>query len=88
MENRVEISTGRYGEDRQPPEEKRKREREREIERGGGGERKKWIAELSLYRGKINEEWQWQHLTLLHIWSLEFSSSSNISYISLFYRMF
>jgi hypothetical protein len=33
----------------------REREREREIERGGGGERKKWIAELSLYRGKIND---------------------------------
>jgi hypothetical protein len=54
MKNRVEISTGRSGEDRQKPE-KRKREREREIERGGGGERKKWIAELSLYRGKIND---------------------------------
>lgn len=54
MKNRVEISTGRSGEDRQKPEEKRK-ERERGIERGGGGERKKWIAELSLYRGKITK---------------------------------
>jgi hypothetical protein len=39
MKNRVEISTGRYGEDRQPPEEKRKRERERDREGRGRGEK-------------------------------------------------
>lgn len=51
MKNQVEIATGRSGEDRQMIEEK-----ERGKERGeGGGERKKWIAELSLYRGKITK---------------------------------